>query len=566
MTEAEEFELMEMEMDLHASSAPNPSTKAAMPAQVEQPKRDTGLETGRQRKPVVTGQIRNSPMDIAADQAAGNLTAGLVRGAGSIGATILLPADMINQKLRGEDFWSLKDNRQRRADMDGGLQTMGADTDSGLYTTGKIVGEIAGTAGVGGALANGARAVGAAPAIVNTLASGGMNASGVTGLSGMLLRGAGGAAVGGTAAGMVNPEDAGMGAIVGGSVPVAAKVVGATMQKAGAALRGDLSPEVVALAKRAKDLGVDIPVDRITNSKPLNAVASSLEYMPFSGRAATMSKTNSQLNTALSRTFGQDSDNVTMALRKAGGELGGKFDDVLQNNTLRVDQAFLDDLAEHASRSSKELGSDGARIIQNQIDEIIAKGSQGDIDGQAAYNIKKTLDRIGKRNSPEAYYALDLKKSLMGALDRSLGPQEAAAFAKTRQQYGNMLQLEKIAKNGAEGDISVARLANMKNINNKDLQELADIASQFMITRESPHGALQRLVIGGTGVGLSSGAGALPLLAATAAGGRVMNSALNSNTAKSLLMNSGTANPQLLDAVKKGLLGVSKAAPVLTAQ
>lgn len=496
-------------------------------------------------------------------QGVGNLVAGGVRGAGSIGATILLPADMINQKLRGEDFWSLKDNRERRAAMDGALQEMGAEPDSWMYQGGKLAGEIAGTAGGGSVLAGGARAAGASPAIISGLQSGGLNVAGRTGLGGLLTRAGTGAATGALAAGMVNPEDADVGAVVGGALPVAVKAGGELGRRAGRAIAGEVSPEVAALAGRAKELGVQIPADRVTNSKPLNALAASLEYMPLSGRQATQERMTSQLNKALSRTFGQDSDNVTMALRKAGSELGGKFDDVLQNNRVRVDDDFLNALAEQSQRATAELGSDGQRIIQNQIDEILAKAQNGEIDGQAAYNIKKTLDRIGKRNSPEAYYALDLKNSLMGALNRSLGPEEAAAFAKTRQQYGNMLKLEKIAKNGAEGDISVARLANMKNINSPDLQELADIASQFMVTRESPHGALQRLVIGSTGVGVGAGLGGLPIGIGLMAAGRGANKALNSGLLNSMVTGQ-TAVPS--EAIRKGLLGVQRVAPVLSAQ
>ncbi|MGK3946227.1 hypothetical protein ABK046_48735, partial [Streptomyces caeruleatus] len=85
----------------------------------------------------------------------------------------------------------------------------------------------------------------------------------------------------------------------------------------------------------------------------------------------------------------------------------------------------------------------------------------------------------------------------MDALNESLGPQQATAFGKLRGQYGNMMALENLAQNGSEGGVSVARLANLKNINNPELQELADISAQFLRTRESPHGALQRLVIGG---------------------------------------------------------------------
>jgi hypothetical protein len=496
-------------------------------------------------------------------QGAGNLLAGAVRGAGSIGSTILAPYDMAKDALAGKGL-SLESNRERRAGIDAGLQLMGADPDSILYKGGKIAGEIAGTAGVGPALAGGARAAGAAPSLVSSLSTGGLNVAGKTGLAGLATRAAGGAATGALAAGMVNPEDAALGAAVGGALPVGAKLVGSGMRSAGRAVRGEVAPEVVALADRAKALGVQIPADRIANSKPLNAMAASLEYMPLSGRVATQDRMTSQLNRALSRTFGQDSDNVTMALRKAGAELGGKFDDVLKNNRVRVDQTFLDDLAEHASRASRELGSDGERIIKSQIDDIMSKAAAGEIDGQAAYNIKRTLDRIGKRNSPEAYYALDLKKSLMGALDRSLGPEEAAKFAATRQQYGNMLKLEKIAKNGAEGDISIARLANMKNVNSPDLQELADIAAQFMVTRESPHGALQRLIIGSTGIGVGAGVGGLPIGIGLMAGGRAANSALNSGLLRSMVTNQAAQSAN--NAARAGLLGASRVAPVLIAQ
>jgi hypothetical protein len=155
-------------------------------------------------------------------QGAGNLLAGGVRGAGSIGATILAPWDIAKDAMDGKGL-SLESNRQRRADMDGGLQAMGADSKSGLYQAGKITGEIAGTAGAGTVLANGARAVGAAPSVIAGLSSGGLNVAGATGKAGLALRAATGAATGAATAGMVNPEDAGLGAAIGGALPVGAR-------------------------------------------------------------------------------------------------------------------------------------------------------------------------------------------------------------------------------------------------------------------------------------------------------------------------------------------------------
>lgn len=488
---------------------------------------------------------------------------GMARGAGSIGATLLAPIDALARSVNNGKPINIGGydiaGQDRRAGMDAGLRELGVNTDSTQFKTNKLMTEIAGTAGAGSLLAKGAQAAGAAPSVISGLRTGGLDVAGKAGVGGLFTRGVTGAASGAATAGLVNPDDAGPGALIGGGIPVAAKVGSEAFRRVGRSLMGaPATPEVAALADRAKQLGIQVPADRIANSKPLNAVASSLDYAPFSGRAATNERMVKQLNTAVSKSFGQNTDNVTMGLRKAGDQLGGEFDRVLKSNTVAVDRQLFDDLAEHANQASKELGSDGARIIQNQIDEIIAKGQSGQMDGQAAYNIKKTLDRIGKRNSPEAFYALDLKRSLMDALNRSLGADEAAKFASTRQRYGNMLALEKIAKNGAEGDISIGRLANMKNINSPDLQELADISAQFLTTRESPHGALQRLVIGSTGLGLGAGAGALPIAAGAMAAGRGVNSILNSDFARRAALGQVSTAP-----VSGGLLGAARAAPLL---
>ena len=82
-----------------------------------------------------------------------------------------------------------------------------------------------------------------------------------------------------------------------------------------------------------------------------------------------------QLNTALSRTFGQESDNVTMALRNASDdELGGKFDEVLKANSISVNDNFLNKLAQVESIANAELVGDSANVINKQIAQIMDKG------------------------------------------------------------------------------------------------------------------------------------------------------------------------------------------------
>jgi hypothetical protein len=465
-----------------------------------------------------------------------NPIGGVIGGAAkSLGALVSNPIDMAKAAIAGEGLTGARRNiADRRASIDAGLQSAGVDTSSLGYKGAELATEIAGTSGIPVAL--GGRVAKEMPRLGSAIQSGGLNLGGKAGgkVADMATRVAGGAASGGAMTlASSNPESAGTGAAIGAAIPVVGKVAGEAGKKIGRALTANVAPEVVKLAEKAKSLGINIPADRLTNSKPLNAVASSLNYIPFSGRAKTEELFEKQLNTALSKTFGQNTDNVTMGLRKASDDLGKAFDDTLKSNSVRFDKQLLDDIAETQNQAATELSDTSLQIVNRQIDDIIKKGESGVIDGQAAYNIKRTLDRIGRGNNPEAYHARQLKKDLMAGLDRSLGAEGAKEFAKVRKQYGTMMDLENIAQNGAEGGISIARLANMKNIKNSELQDLADIAAQFLKPRESQHGAMQRVLVGGLGVG--SGVGA-PALIGGAVAGRLTNKALNSEMAKKLAL------------------------------
>lgn len=172
-------------------------------------------------------------------QQVGNTAAGLVRGAGSIGATLLAPIDIASDALDGKGL-SLESNRQRRAAMDGGLQAMGADPDSTMYQVGKLTGEVAGTLPVGGIVGRGVTALGA-PRLGAAVTSAGFRtgAPAATTLAGRAgdigIRATGGAISGGLTAAAVDPSQALTGAAVGAAVPQGLRVLGAAGSVAGRA-------------------------------------------------------------------------------------------------------------------------------------------------------------------------------------------------------------------------------------------------------------------------------------------------------------------------------------------
>lgn len=501
---------------------------------------DLSTATPVDDQPDVAQAHSDRGLDIAPD------IGGLLKGASDIGSTLLWPLDAAKDAL-SSDGGNLSDqitgnkrkssHEQRRAALEAFFKE-NTNPESPWFKGGELAADVAGTAGAGGVLAKGAEAIPMLSRFAPALASGGFDLGGAkTGstIANLLMRGGAGAATGAASAGLINPEHAGTGATWGAVLPGAVQAAGKLGEKLGPAV----SPEVQALYQKAKDAGIDIPIDRLMNSRAMNAVAASLNYIPFSGRAGTEDAMLSGLNRAAAKTMGQDSSNIPQALSGAKAALGGEFDRVLQGNSVNFDEQLATDLANAKAVAKSELVPSQARIITGQIDDIIGKGSGGSIDGQAAYNIKRTLDRIAKRNSPEAHYAGDVRNKIIEALNRSLGPEEAAAFKTTRQQYGNMKAIERMAPNGAEGEITAGRLGGMRGARTPELQNVADIAAQFVKTRESPHGALQRIMMGLLSAGgLAGGAatGTLPAIVGGMAAGRGINSALNSDVLKKLLM------------------------------
>jgi hypothetical protein len=442
---------------------------------------------------------------------AGDIGMGALQGAANIGSTLMQPIDYLRDNTG-------QMNIDRRAGVKAGLDSLGADRESLAFKGGELGSEMAGTWAAGGALSKGLQVGKYAPQLATALESSGMAKTD------LLPRLAGGAISGAAQAGLIDPSSAGLGAGIGAGLPMAGKMVsGATK----AAFGGNVSPEIKAGVQLADQYGIDVPVDRILKSKPLNAMAASLEYVPLSGRTEKIAKMDEQLRAALSKTMGQTDSNLGNAVDKAKSEL----DEYLTKAPITMDNQFLSELMNHENLANQEL-LDKSPVIKNYINQILnAVDGNGQIDTKAAYNVKKRLDALSK-NPDVGFHAKQVRSSLMDALDRSLGPEDAAAFSKVRQQYQAMKSVEPMVKSGFEGELSAARLANIKPSNNSQIEDLRNVAGQFMRPRESAHSAGQRVTLGGLAGGVMAGMGAIPALALSLAGGRGASELLSSEAAK----------------------------------
>jgi hypothetical protein len=452
-----------------------------------------------------------------------NLAAGLVRGAGSIGATLMWPIDKATDLIQGDRDPNLTGlvtgqqpisrNEERRQAMTQTLQDWGANPESLAFKGGKIGGEIAGTAGVGGAIANVAGRTGmVAPSLVKAIRSGGMAANG----AGMLPRVAGGAITGGASAGLVDPSQAGMGAVVGGALPVATKVAGAAGNKIGQFFRGPDQPaDVAAAVQAARSQGYVIPP---TQARPtaLNRLAEG-----FSGKLTTAqnaSAKNQAVTNQLSATaLGLPADTkltpeVLNAVRNDAGSvyreiktLGNMTGDAKFNNQMAgLKGAFegaakdfpglakpelsqmLDSLKSPTFKASSAV--DAIRLLRESADKAFSAGDKGTAKAlrQASaamedliernllrMNAKASLDSILKNNGTVGDIgAAAVSNPASGMLD---------SFRSARQLIAKTYSIEK-ALNPATGTVDARKLATQlakgKPLSG-ELKNIADFASRF---------------------------------------------------------------------------------------
>jgi len=427
----------------------------------------------------------------------GNAAAGLIRGAGSIGSTLLAPYDMAKDALAGKGL-TLESNRKRRAEIDAGLQEMGAQPDSLAYQGGKLAGEIAGTAGVGGVLANGVRAVAPGmPGLANAVATSGMRAGSTPGTTNMLARMAGGAITGGASAGLVDPSTAGTGAAIGGAMPpamAATRIIGKGIVNT---LSGPaIAQDTIQAVKAARDAGYVIPP---TQAKPtlLNRAIEG-----FSGKLTTAqnaSARNAPVTDALAaKALGLSPDTkITPEVLTDIRNTAGKAYEAIGNTGIispgKVYLDALDDLAKPYLKAAQ--GFPNAK--PSPVLDLVESMKSPSFDASSAIAKIKELrsaadDAFRTGNTDIARASKGAAKALEDAIDQHLqkiGNNDLLdTFRKSRELIAKTYSVEK-ALNPATGTVDAIKLAaqlDKKKPLSGELKTAAEFAKRFPKAAQVP--------------------------------------------------------------------------------
>jgi hypothetical protein len=420
-----------------------------------------------------------------------NVVAGGLRGAGSIGATLMTPLDKIAQNqtgrailrnvpvlgslvqaddLMGQGTIIGRDNR--RTAMDDANRQLGADPDSLMYKGAKLGSEIAGTSGIGGVLAKGAMAVPQLARFAPALQSGGFtlgNAATGSRLANAAIRTGAGATVGGATAGAVNPDDALKGAAIGGALPPVIKGVGAL----GGAIRGRMTgapsamtAQKLAAAQQGAAAGYVVPPADLNPGFATELVSG------LSGKIKTAQVASQRNQTVTDRLakkalgLGADDAINIDVLQGIRNQAAQAYDPVRRAGVVTSDDVFLKSLD---SIAQKYQGANKAfpGLAKNEVGDMVNSLKVGQFDADGAVDAIKVLResadkafRTGDTGMGKA--AKDAAGALESQLERHLsagGNDDALnALRDARQLIAKTYSVQK-GLNAETGSVSAQALA-----------------------------------------------------------------------------------------------------------
>lgn len=397
-----------------------------------------------------------------------------------------------------ETVTGLRQAQDERRAMDAPLM----DTGAGL--AGNIAGNVA-TIYAGGSAIKGLGALGNATRIGRAA-----EAAGSALRSPQTFRGAIGA---GAAIGAAQPvgefdgrlDTAAMGAIAGAAGQGIAKGLGKIAQP----IKKALTPQDRRFVGILQNEGVGLDAAQRSGSKALDVAKRALSDNAVTGpqMADAAESQLRQFTRAVSRRIGEDADNLdTAVLDRAATRIGGEFDRIAANNTIKLDGQLRADLGRIRADAMRTLGKNERSVIESNLKEIFDKGRQfGEIDGKAYQNIASLLGRLSRSGQGEIkMLAREMRDSLDDALTRQVGVQERAALNEARRQYRALLQIEEAVANDSSGMVRPARLAQVlgrkanknqwkRGRGDQSLANLARAGSRLLVDRFPNSGTTARM-------------------------------------------------------------------------
>lgn len=402
----------------------------------------------------------------------------------------------------------------------------------------------------------------------------------------------------GTAAGAVGEAtDSPLAAL---ATALAVPTVAATGARVITPIQQQGNAEYRALVAAAERENIPVTAGQATGSRFLKNIETRLEQLPLTGagqRAIREGQEEAFTRAVMRRTGTAASDTSPDTLNAIRGRLGAEFENIANRNTLNVTPELENRLAQ-IEDSLPFIPGELAGPVKARIDQLrgmmVTPPGSGSVPlapGQTAPNpvipgasyrmMDSALGRSMRSTSDGDLRAAlgDIRDTLRTAMDKSISPEDAAAWDQLRRDYANLMVISRAAGGAGEaaatGRISPLALRGAVNqstgggyaFGRGDLNELARIGQSVL--RPPPdsgtagnnmaNALLTGQLAAAGGIGGTMAAGPLGGVAGAASSmflPRIVQALMNSDTGQAYLRNQAIQNgPRVSPALIAALTG-----------
>lgn len=242
-------------------------------------------------------------------------------------------------------------------------------------------------------------------------------------------------------------------------------------------------PELLKLAAKAKEYGIELRPDMLSNNKIIKMMGEAMEKVPLSG--AKTEARQQAFDKALIKQIGGDekairlnSDVFAEAMKKSGEEIGS----IGQKYGVKLDRPAKMDLVNLVEDAKKFETGDVAKIIGSYVDDIEAKSPMGLLDGTAFRKLNTKIGRQMRNTSNgDLKHALgELQEKLHEALSKSISKEDLEAWNLARMRYAKGKTIEPLVAGSLKGEISAPQLMGRLNADKAGKSRMAQGAAGEM--------------------------------------------------------------------------------------
>lgn len=233
---------------------------------------------------------------------------------------------------------------------------------------------------------------------------------------------------------------------------------GAGGEAAGQAIRAagrSISPQAKAMLEAAQKRGIKLTPYQLSDSPFLKRLGRLSENLPLTGNRGALRRQQDEFTTAVSRTIGQNADEISpQVFLDAETKIGDQFGELIARNNLGVSDTLLDNLG-RIQQEVSELADDGViRATNSVIDRILNQSKMGVLPGRAYQSIDSLLGKLSRNGGEKGHYAGELRDALRAGMDETISPADREAWSLARQQWRDLKTIEPMVAKSTDGKVS----------------------------------------------------------------------------------------------------------------